>query len=245
MRKRSSLTTGLVALALVLASCASAAPPETTTTTTTTSPFAPPITSTPPPAVQTETIAGVRVTFETQTNQFLNQHVRDAIEQAVSALPQHLADEIRAVPVYVVDAPDRCSASPLRRPAGCFTYTEDGTPLVELVLNNNGYQYSVVVHEFGHVIGSTIQDSGLQRQASFLNRFYLNPDTLEQPPTRYGRTNSHEDYAESFMLYVMQPDQLNACCSERFAYFEEVFTPPEPAAEPNALPVTTTTTRAP
>lgn len=238
MRTRTLPIAALLALLLVLSACASDTPPTTTSTTTTTTTFAPPTSTSVPNTVQTETVAGVSVTFETQTNEFLNQNVRKAIKRVMAELPDHLTAEIKTVPVYVVDTPDRCSPSPLGRPAGCFTYDDDMQPLVELVLNNNGYQYSVVVHEFGHVIGSVIQDSGLQRQASFMNRFYLNPDTFEQPPTRYGRTNSHEDYAESFMLYVMDPERLRTCCSERYEYFEEVFTPPE-QKEPE-VPVTTT-----
>ena len=130
MRKRSIPVAWLLALLLLLSACASAAPPGPGSSTTTTTPPFNPTTTTKPPAAVTETIAGVSVTFEAQTHAFLNQSVRNAIEQAIAALPEHLADEIRAVPVYVVDAPDRCSPSPLRRPAGCFTYSEDGMPLV-------------------------------------------------------------------------------------------------------------------
>lgn len=215
----------IVALGLFIWFIAQSGTFSQTPTTTTTTVAATATTTTLPPA---ELVDGVSVVFQTRSNAFRNDNVRRTITQAIAALPEHLANEIRDITVYVVDSPIRCINNSLP-PGSVVAACADGVDnaWVELILNNGGGRLRTVVHEFGHIIGGDLTPWGTQRYAAYFNQIYV-AGSGDAPPTTYGERFFFEDYADSFSLYVLDQNRLRRCCPDRYDYFKSLFEPPRP-----------------
>jgi len=198
----------------VLASCTGAG--QATTTTADAEPYE-------------EIVNGIRVVYETNRFVVNDKDARASINEALTRIEQlskPLADEIRQVPVYVVDYPDRCQNGRALPPgkvlAGCFWYDDAGEPFVELAMGNNGHQLFTVVHELGHIIGNGHNPWGTQREITYLYDVYFQARD-NQPATKYGEEFFYEAYADEFAWYVLRNDDLKQCCPARYAYFDELF----------------------
>lgn len=220
------IVSALVGVALLIFAIAATEDSEPVTPPTTTTVITLPPTTTTTTLPEAELIEGVSVVFQARSNILRNSNVRAGIQHTMRVLPDHLADEIREIIIYVVDRPTRCvgaSLPPGWVVAGCADPIDNAW--IELIVSQGGHRQSTIVHEFGHIIGGHVQPWGTQRYATYFNQVWIvaNEDT---PPTQYSQRFFHEDYAESFELYVLDANRLKRCCPARFAYFEELFQEP-------------------
>lgn len=99
-----------------------------------------------------------------------------------------------------------------------------------------------IVHEAGHAV-SQLQVEGRTELDTFARAIYKTPDTITATPGRgmnayaevtknspelrraisdYGQTNIHEDFAETYTFYHLDPDGLKRKAPERYAVMDEI-----------------------
>lgn len=68
---------------------------------------------------------------------------------------------------------------------------------------------SVILHEFGHVLGSKLDDTAEWKS---MPRKFI---------SQYAKTNDAEDFAESFLAYRFAPNKLKKTSAERYNFIKE------------------------
>ncbi|MCK6525023.1 LysM peptidoglycan-binding domain-containing protein [Myxococcota bacterium] len=101
------------------------------------------------------------------------------------------------------------------------TFFESGEEYSRQLGDNMRQLEGTAVHELAHALLENEVPAFVEAMP------YWNRDSesstapdAEAPPTRYGRTNAHEDLSESVMLFFMDPNTLRTRCPERFAWID-------------------------
>lgn len=109
--------------------------------------------------------------------------------------------------------PRKC-ASPVKRPGYRWSFTGYKADLTAP---------GVIAHEMGHHVWEcVIRDDAGKRHARWQRNLIRNWRAFvsdEPAPSGYGATSTHEDFAESFKLFLLNPDLLYIGRPRRHAFF--------------------------
>ena len=86
---------------------------------------------------------------------------------------------------------------------------------------NDAFTTTTIAHETGHTLWIDKLSTGARNK--YMDLFIdseLNPDA-EKPISSYGQRHSHEDFAEAYRTYILQPEKLKAKAPKRYAFMDK------------------------
>jgi len=161
----------------------------------------------------TYTLNNVVVVFQNSMPQDERMVWASIFDEAIELLPQHIVDLLKTTTITFTQV-GVCDI----RVLGCYDSKTEliGMRTDTLASFNRIDVLAVLIHEIGHAI-----DFAMDNNARLFADLH-EADTHR--PTSYAGTNSAEDFAESFFIYVMYPSYLRNCCPERYTFMmDKVF----------------------
>lgn len=143
----------------------------------------------------------------------------DRVLQATAFIPDSMLSRVPGV-VWT-----RGSGASHTKEAGLYEETTVGggkppkrtLTLYSNAFNSDGELIWTVVHEFGH--GRDSADATRLSGTSAWQTAALN--TLGKAISDYGRTDWHEDYADSYAMFITEPETMKLLRPELFAWFQK------------------------